>query len=94
MNIDAFYAAPPFADVNEFDECPLDGSELLPADDTYPFTLFVLAGQLNRTVYACEMSRVVTVAEFDFVGTVTQVPSITPRPTVVRHPSWGQLLFQ
>ena len=83
LTVDAFYVAPPLANVDIGDQCPLDGSELLPADETFPFTLFVLGGQQNRTVYACDASIVVGLAEFKFVGEVTQPPQFSPFPTAV-----------
>ena len=84
LSVEAFYVAPPLAIVQQNDTCPLSGSEFLPPDETYPLTLFVLGGQQNRTVYACNAGKVVGVAEFDYVGTVTAAPQSSPFPTTVR----------
>ena len=82
LTVDAFYVAPPSAVVIIGASCPLAGSELLPPDETFPFTLFVLGGEQDRVVYACEAGLVVGIAQFDYVG--TQAPQFTPFPTVVR----------
>ena len=83
LSIDAFYVAPPLATVNIEDVCPLFGSELLPPDETYPLTLFVLGGQQNRTVYACNEGAVVGISEFEYVGKTTPSPQVSPSPTTV-----------
>lgn len=83
--VDAFYIAPPNVPVMIGDPCPLNGSELLPPDEIFPLTLFVLGGVHNKTVYACGASTVVGVAVFEYVGQASQVPSFisTPFPTLV-----------
>lgn len=87
LTVDAFYVAPPSAVVAIGDSCPLAGSELLQPDETFPFTLFVLAGEQDQMVYACDAGFVVGTAKFDYVG--TQAPQFTPFPTMVRVVNLG-----